>query len=90
MWYKASNGDTTKPAALDTTSSKIYAYARKEFEEIPASGEGEQIIPAHWEWMECKFPKEIVAIFQQTEENADNVDSLTEAILEMSEAVYGE
>lgn len=84
MWYKNENGESTKPVAIDSTSSKQWAYIRKDFELVEAT----EVRPEHWEWQELKIPKDALAIFQQTTENTDNVDMLTECVLEMSEILY--
>lgn len=70
MWYKNENGSLDKPTALDTESSKIYAFVRKDFEQV----EGTEEIPAHWQWMELKILKENMSAYKQTETNAANID----------------
>ena len=86
MWYTNSNDCSTKPAAVDSSSSKRWAYIRKDFELVSATED----FPEHWEWQEMKVQKEVLEIYNQASENKDNVDLLTECVLEMSEILYGE
>ena len=86
MWYKNQNGDSVKPEAVDSASSKRWAYIRKDFLLVEATEE----MPEHWEWQEMKIPKEALAIYEQTVGNTEGVDMLTECVLEMSEIIYGE
>lgn len=82
MWYKTSNGELNKPAAIDTTSSAVYAYIRKDFVQIPASGEEGHEIPDHWEWMEQKIPKEMFGVYRQTQANIEYIAMMTDVDLE--------
>ena len=83
-WYKCTNGENVKPEAVDITSSRKWAYVRKDFQQVAATED----IPEHWEWMELKIPLETLELYTKTVENATNVDTLTECILEMSEIIY--
>ena len=89
MWYTNENGNSVKPSALDQDSSKKFVYVRKDFEEVPESGEGDQKIPAHWKWLETKIPKEDWMIYEQVLENADDVETLSGAIAELAEISGG-
>lgn len=88
-WYKNENGNSVKPAAVDETSSRKYAYIRKNFELIPAQGEGEETIPEHWQWEETKIPIDAMEILKQTNENKAWLDDASEAITELAELVAG-
>lgn len=88
MWYESSNDNNVKPEAVDMESSRKWAYVRKNFRMVEEAESDGRTIPAHWEWLEMKLPKEALAIYTQGVENAGNVDVLTEAILEMSEIIY--
>lgn len=90
MWYKNQNGDGVKPEAVDAASSRKWAYVRKDFELVEAEEKDGQTVPEHWTWMEMKIPKEALEIYQQGTENTENVDMLTECVLEMSEILYAE
>ena len=73
-WYKCENGNSTRPAAQDTTSSKKWNYVRKDFRRIAAQEKDGQIYPEHWEWMEMKVAKETWGAYLQGETNAANID----------------
>lgn len=81
MWYKSSSTDY--PATLDLTSSKIYAYVRKNIEEIEVEDE-EGNITIQYTYDEMKIPKEVYGIFEQTiiedQRISDIEDVLTEII----------
>lgn len=70
MWTRSENGSLTKPADIDTTSSKVYNTVRKDFEQVEATEE----IPAHWTWVELKVRKEDWETYQQAAINAANID----------------
>ena len=57
MWYQVRNGADERPAELDTSSSRVYVYQRWNIQRVPASGEGEDLVPAHYRWEERKFPR---------------------------------
>ena len=90
MWYKCQNGIDVKPAALDRTSSQNYVYVRKDFEAVPASGEGNLFIPAHWEWMEMKIPKKDWDVYQQVMEHGEALDDVYAALTELADLIAGE
>ena len=71
MWRKSENGDMTRPPEIDTTSSKVYVYVRKDFEIVETSGD----IGAHWRWDECKIPKEDWEVYAKTIELERTVGS---------------
>ena len=83
MWYKNENGSLDKPVSVDTTSSKVYAYVRKDFVQI----EGTEEIPAHWQWLEMKLSKDAIAIYQ---EHNDALDDIYAALTELAELIVGE
>ena len=87
MWYSNENSGIEKPGAVDSVSSKVYAYIRKDFEEIPESGSGEEVIPAHWRWQEMKIPKSALAIWQSAQSNSDALDDVYAALTELAELI---
>ena len=89
-WYKNGNDSSVRPMDVDTTSSKRWNYVRKDFRLVAARTADGQTVPEHWEWQEMKVQKEVLEIYNQASENKDNVDLLTECVLEMSEILYGE
>lgn len=83
MWYKNENGSLSKPSALDTETSKVYAFIRKDFEQVEATED----IPVHWQWMEMKISKDALAIYQ---EHNDALDDVYAALTELAELIVGE
>lgn len=89
MWYKNENGDLTKPESLDNTSSSVYVYIRKEFKQIPEIQLEDQIIPAHWEWLEMKVKKEDWYVFNQVMDNTSALDDVYTALTELASIIEG-
>lgn len=83
MWYKNENGSLSKPSVLDTETSKVYAFVRKDFEQVEATED----IPAHWQWMEMRISKDALAIYQ---EHNDALDDVYAALTELAELIVGE
>ena len=90
MWYKSSNGSLDIPSELDVYSSKVYVILRKDFVVIPETGEGEEIIPAHYEWMECRIPKEDWEIYKKALGHDEALDDVYAALTELAEMIVGE
>lgn len=83
-WIKSSNSNSTKPSALDTTTSRKFVYIRKDFEEKPSyDQEGEQT-GTHWEYLENKIPKEDWETYQQVMENTSSIATLEDAICDLT------
>ena len=87
MWYKNSNGDSVKPADVDSTSSKVYVYVRKDFTLIPAQGEGEHANPEHWEWLEQKVKKEDWELYQTVTGHTSELSDVEDALMELAEMI---
>lgn len=68
MWYKSSNSNAIKPAAVDKTSSSRVVYLRKDFTHIPEATVGDQVTPEHWEYMECKIPVDVYVAYEKTQQ----------------------
>lgn len=86
MWYNNENGDLTKPAALDNTSSKKYVYIRKDFIQIAATEETQE----HWKWQEMKIPKEDWALYESIIAHDSALDDVYAALTELAELIVGE
>lgn len=80
MWYICVNGDLTKPTKVDSESSKVYVYIRKDFELVEATSS----IPAHWRWKEVKIPKDAMIIYTEHTEALENVYS---ALMELADII---
>ena len=71
-WYKNSNGESVKPVALDTTSSKKWNYVRKDFSLITATEDFSE----HWEWQELKIAKEQYDSWLAQQQDRADIDYL--------------
>ena len=61
MWYKSES--TARPEIVDSTSSKVYVYVRKNIEEVEREDEqGNTYIVYVYD--ETKIPKEVYSIFE--------------------------
>lgn len=85
MWYRTSNGNSTKPVTIDTTSSKVYVYIRKNFELIPDREED----PAHWTWDERKVSKNDWQIIEQIYNQEQQIDEVQLALCDVYEMIGG-
>ena len=91
MWYKCENGSLDRPQDIDSTSSAIYVYVRKDIVEVPATeGEGRDGRPAHYEWMETKIPKQDWEIYEQVLSHNEALDDVYAALTELAELIVGE
>lgn len=77
LWYQASNSSSVKPDEVDQTSSPTCVYVRKDFELVPASGEGEQITPEHWTYKEMKMSPEEFDLYQDNVALRDYLDMIS-------------
>lgn len=86
-WTKHYTADNIKPAELDTTSSKVYNFVRKDFNLIPESGEDNHIIPEHWEYMEKKIKKEDWELFMAVSDHTAEISDVEDALMELAEII---
>lgn len=86
MWYKCENGSLDRPQEIDSTSSAVYVYVRKDITEIPA----EEDRPAHYEWMETKIRKEDWEVYEQVFGHGEALDDVYAALTELAEMIVGE
>lgn len=85
MWYRNENGSSTKPATLDTTSSKIYNYIRKDFELVAATEERDE----YWCWQETRIPKEDWALYESIMGHDAALDDVYAALTELADLIVG-
>ena len=85
MWRTAENGSSVKPAELDTTSSNVWNYIRKDFVLVPADDER----PEHWQWLENKISKEDWETYQNVMEHGQALDDVYDALTELAEIIVG-
>lgn len=87
MWYETEGG-SEKPEALDTTSSKVYVYIRKNFEEHEREEEGEENVKIkYWTWLEQKIEKKDWELYQSLIKSESDITDLQEALVELYEIV---
>ena len=82
-WYTASSN--TRPAATDTTSSKVFNYVRRNITEQTVTDEGETRTAFVYE--EAKIPKDAMVIY---DEQAEALDDVYAALTELAEIIAGE
>lgn len=70
-WYKSES--TIKPEKIDTTSSKVYNYVRKNIVQEERTHEGHEPITMYI-YDECIVPKASWDVFLQEEQNTANID----------------
>lgn len=80
MWRKCENGENTRPADLDTTSSHFYVYIRRNIEHIPETED----TPAHYAWEETKVSKENWGIFERVLNHDTALNDVYEALAEIA------
>lgn len=83
MWYKCENGSLDRPQDIDSTSSAVYVYVRKDITEVSA----EEDRPAHYEWMETKIPKEDWEVYEQVLGHGEALDDVYAALTELAEMI---
>ena len=79
MWYESSS--TTYPSLLDTTSSKIYVYVRKNIRQETIEEEGESKIIYIYD--EMKVLKEVYGIFEKELQNDSRLNDIEEVLTEI-------
>jgi hypothetical protein len=70
-WYKSESA--VKPEKIDTTSSKIYNYVRKNIVQEERTYEGHEPV-VMYVYDECIVPKASWDVFLQQEQNTANID----------------
>ena len=84
MWYNAENSDNVRPSTVDTESSRIYNYIRKDFSLVPASEDR----PEHYAWLEQKIKKEDWELYSKILSNEDDITDLQLALCELYEQLH--
>ena len=80
VWY--SGESSIYPALVDTTSSKVWVYVRRNVEEHERENE-QGIKETFYSYEEQKVPKEVWGIFEKTVENDERIADVEEAITEL-------
>ena len=86
MWREVENGSRDKPADVDTTSSKVYVYVRRNFELVPETED----TPTHYRWEEMKIPKEMLGISQSVMAHDIALNDVYDALTELAEIIAEE
>lgn len=85
-WYINENDTDEMPSELDTTSSSIYVYVRKDFVRHEEMDSG----VTYYSWQEYKIPKSVYDIFIKVITNEAVTNELLNAICELAELVGGQ
>lgn len=72
-WYNSES--MTEPLEIDTESSAVYNYVRRNIQEITETIEGEEV--TKYVYKECKIPKESWGIYQELTQQKADIDYLT-------------
>lgn len=84
MWRNSSSSGGVKPKALDTESSKVVVYVRKDFVEVPSCDIDGKESGTHWEFLENAIPKEDWETYSQVAEHTESIASIEDALCELS------
>ena len=83
MWYSTENGSLTRPGDVDTTSSRVCVYVRRNITQVPADGD----IPAHYRWEEMRVPREMWEVVRQVRGHDTALDDVYDALAELAEMI---
>ena len=83
MWQTSENGEDIRPAAIDDTSSRVYAYIRRNIQRVEATED----TPAHYRWEETRIPREALIIYRHTVEHDAALDDVYAALTELAELI---
>lgn len=85
MWYEVENGNLARPGDVDTTSSRVYVYVRRNIVLIEEVREEGEIVPAHYKWEEMKIPREMWDVCQKVMGHDSALDDVYDALTELAE-----
>ena len=72
-WYNSES--MSEPMEIDTESSAVYNYVRRNIREVSDTIEGETV--TRYEYEECKIPKESWGMYQELVQQKADIDYLT-------------
>ncbi len=84
-WELTHSSAEEQPEALDTTSSQVYNYIRKDFKRIEVTHD--EITTYEWEYLECKIAKEDWDIFEEVMQNKSDIAMIEDALCELSKEI---
>lgn len=85
MWYDVINSEAIRPAEVDTTSSRVYAYIRRNITLVDEVKDGETVIPAHYRWQELRIPREMWEVAEKVLGHDAALDDVYDALAELAE-----
>lgn len=80
MWYRNENGDDRRPAEIDSTSSQVYVYVRRDIVRVEATEDA----PAHYRWEEMKIPREMWAVCEKVFSHDGALEDVYAALAELA------
>lgn len=83
MWCKTENGENVRPSAVDTTSSRVCVYIRKNIQAVEATED----FPAHYKWEELKIPREMWEISEKVLGHDEALNDVYSALTELAEMI---
>ena len=88
MWYETENGDNVRPSDVDTTSSRVYVYIRRNIELVEEVLDGEEVLsPAHYRWEEIKIPREMYEVCATVMGHESALSDVYAALTELAEMI---
>lgn len=88
MWYEVENGNLTRPSDVDTTSSHVYVYVRRNITLVEEVKDGEEIVtPSHYRWEEMKIPREMWEVCSKVMSHDSALNDVYDALAELAEMI---
>jgi hypothetical protein len=87
MWYKSES--TARPDLIDSTSSRVHVYVRKNIEEVEREDETGNKYSVYV-YDEMKLPKEVYGIFKEQMVADSRLADIEEVITEIIGGDYNE
>ncbi len=85
MWKEVESA--TRPSELDTASSKVYNYVRRNIREEEREVNGETIV--YYVFEEQRIRKEDWDTYAKVIQNTQDVADITDALIELAELIGG-
>ena len=89
MWKVVENSDNVKPLDIDQSSSSVYVFVRKDFEEVPSYDQEGKQIGTHWKYKEIYIPSDNWDIYAKETVNEANLTDVQLALCELYEMIGG-
>lgn len=85
MWKEVESA--TRPSELDTASSKVYNYVRRNIREEEREVNGETVV--YYVFEEQRIHKEDWDTYAKVIQNTQDVADITDALIELAELIGG-